>query len=91
MLFFDLEKASGTTWRYGILRDLYTSGLRGNLPIFIRNFLHSRVFRVRVGNILSDPFVQTMGVPQGSILSPLLFTMKVNSIVDNLVPKKNRL
>ena len=85
-IFFDLEKAFDTTWRYGILRDLFTSGLRGNLPIFIRNFLHSRIFRVRVGDVLSDPFVQTMGVPQGSILSPLLFTIKVNSIVENLVP-----
>ena len=85
-IFFYLEKAFDTTWRYGILKDLYSSGLRGNLPTFIRNFLHSRIFRVRVGSILSDPFVQTMGVPQGSILSPLLFNIKVNSIVNNLIP-----
>ena len=85
-IFFYLEKAFDTTWRYGILRDLYASGLRGNLPSFITNFLHSRIFRVRVGDIFSDPFVQSMGVPQGSILSPLLFNLKVNSIVSNIVP-----
>ena len=31
-VFFDLEKASDTTWRYGILRDMYAAGLREYLP-----------------------------------------------------------
>ena len=35
-VFFDLEKAYDTTWKYGILRDLYNLGLRGRLPKFIK-------------------------------------------------------
>ena len=35
-VFFDLEKAYDTTWKYGILRDLYNLGLRGRLPMFIK-------------------------------------------------------
>lgn len=38
-VFFDLEKAYDTTWRYDVLKDLYEIGLRGNWPIFISNFL----------------------------------------------------
>ena len=37
-VFFDLEKAYDTTWKYGILRDLYDAGLRGRMPDFISNF-----------------------------------------------------
>ena len=37
-VFFDLQKAYDTTWKYGILKDLHNMGLQGNLPIFIGNF-----------------------------------------------------
>jgi hypothetical protein len=47
-IFFDLEKAYDTTWKYGIMKDLHAMGLRGNLPIFIEKFLNDRTFQVRV-------------------------------------------
>ena len=81
-VFFDLEKAYDTTWKYGILRDLHRAGLRGRMPIFIQNFLTSRVFHVRLGATLSDIYDQEMGVPQGCILSVTLFILKINNIVD---------
>jgi len=34
-VFFDLEKAYDTTWKYRIMRDLHRAGLRGRLPMFI--------------------------------------------------------
>ena len=85
-VFFDLEKAYDTTWKYGIMKDLYDMGLRGNLPNFIDNFLKERQFRVKVGSTLSDHFEQEMGVPQGSILSVTLFSVKINSITKTLNP-----
>jgi ribonuclease HI len=85
-VFFDLEKAYDTTWKYGILRDLHKCGLRGRLPECIAHFLANRLFRVRVGSRLSDLFPQEMGVPQGSILSVTLFILKINSIVRCLPP-----
>ena len=85
-VFFDLEKAFDTTWKHGILKDLHSLGLRGHLPMFIKNFLTNRKFNVKVNNSLSDPFDQEEGVPQGSILSPILFEIKINSIVENLNP-----
>ena len=44
-VFFDLQKAYDTTWKHGIQQDLHDMGLRGNLPIFIGNFLNDRTFK----------------------------------------------
>lgn len=85
-IFFDLEKAYDTTWKYGIMLDLFKMNLRGNLPIFIDKFLSNRRFSVRLGSIFSSPHHQEMGVPQGSVLSVTLFTIKINSIVAILKP-----
>ena len=80
-VFFDLEKAYDTTWRYGIMKDLHDLGLKGRLPIFIQSFLEDRTMQVRVGSTLSDLYDQEQGVPQGSILSTTLFNIKINNIV----------
>ena len=80
-IFFDMEKAYDTTWKKGIISDLHDLGFRGHLPRFIENFLADRQFQVRVGTTLSDIHNQEMGVPQGSILSPALFNIKINNIV----------
>ena len=83
-VFFDLEKAYDTTWKFGIMEDLHKLGIRGHMAFFLSDFLMDRSFNVRVGNILSDDFVQEMGVPQGSILSVTLFSLKIYNIVDCL-------
>jgi ribonuclease HI len=80
-VYFDLEKAYDTTWKHGIMTDLHEAGLRGRLPNFIAQFLNNRTFSVRIGATLSDIYHQEEGVPQGSILSVTLFSMKINSIV----------
>ena len=85
-VFFDLESAYDTTWKYGILKDLHDFGLRGRLPLFISAFLDKRFFRVRVGNTISEACEQEMGVPQGCILSVTLFSVKINSIVKAICP-----
>ena len=38
-VFFDMEKAYKSTWKFGIVRDLHDAGLRGRLPLFIESFL----------------------------------------------------
>ena len=62
----------------------FLRGLRGNLPIFIEKFLNPRTFQVRIGSTLSLDVIQEQGVPQGSILSVTLFSIKINSIVKSL-------
>ena len=85
-VFFDLQKAYDTTWKHGIQQDLHDMGLRGNLPIFIGNFLTDRTFQIHLGTILSDVFHQEEGVPQGDILSTTLYSVKINDIVKQVDP-----
>ncbi|GFX26010.1 probable RNA-directed DNA polymerase from transposon X-element [Trichonephila clavipes] len=83
-VFFDIKKAYDTSWRYGILRDLYAMDIRGNLPVFIKNFLNHRSFQVRLRSFYSNIFIQEQGVPQGSVVSVLLFIIKINSITHHI-------
>ncbi len=83
-VFFDLEKAYDTAWNYGALRDLNKMGLRGRLPQFIANFLKNRKFKVKLGQTFSEYYEQEEGFPQGSILSIILFLIKINSIKECL-------
>ena len=85
-VFFDLQKSYDTTWKYGILNDLHSMGLRGNLPIFIGNFLSDRIFQIHLGTILSDKIFHQEGVPQGAFLSTTLFNVKINDIVKQVDP-----
>ena len=55
-------------------------GLKGKLPNFISNFLSDREINVRVNSTYSDIQEQEIGVPQGSILSVTLFSIKINSL-----------
>jgi len=79
-IFYDLKKAYDTTWRTHILKTLKEMGLKGNLPIFIKNFLTERAFQVRIGNELSEPYTQYEGVPQGSSISCILFLVAINGL-----------
>jgi hypothetical protein len=88
-VFFDLQKAYDTTWRFGILRDLHAMGLRGRLPKYIAEFLTDRYFRVQVDNHQSDRYVQQEGVPQGCVLSVTLFAIKINQI-STMIPQDQR-
>ena len=67
------------------------SGVDSRVVVWIREFLLGRTQRVRVGGHLSEEVRVTSGVPQGSVLGPLLFLAYVNDISRNiestLVPK----
>ena len=61
-IFFDLEKAYDTTSKYGIMKGINKMDLRGRLPLFIKNLLSERKFRIRVGTSFSDFSDQEMRV-----------------------------
>ena len=71
-------------WRGGIVADLHSSGLRGFLPKYMAASLEEKKFRVKISRVLSGEHRQENGVPQGSVLSVLLFALKINNIVKNL-------
>ena len=80
-VFFDLEKAYDTTWKYGIMKDVHDIGLKGRLPLFIQ-----KNKQVKQGSTLSELHKQEQGVPQGSILSVTLFSININDIVKTINP-----
>ena len=68
------------------MRDLYDLGLKGRLSHFINWFLLDRKFKIRIGSTLSDMKNQEEGVPQGSVLSMTLFSIKIKNIIECLSP-----
>ena len=70
--------------------DIHEAGIEETMSKFIENFLKPRSFKVKVNEILSDPKVQTEGIPQGGVVSPTFFILKVNKVVAKL-PDDNRL
>ena len=87
--FFDLQKVYNTTWKYSIVRDLKNLGFEGRMPIFIQNFPHDRLFRLRMGEVFSEEKQQEMGVSQGSVLSVMLCNIEINNIVKNINSRTN--
>ena len=83
-VFFDLEKAYDTTWRGGILNQLSSWGIGGNMFLFIKDFLTDRYIKVRVGSEHSSLYLQEEGVPQGSVLSVTLFAIAINSLMEHI-------
>ena len=86
---FDMRKAYDTTWRYGILQNMYDIGLRGKLPEYIRCFLSNRLFKTKIGNTYSTYHTLDQGVPQGGVLSCTLFSLAINNIL-KIIPNTVR-
>ena len=85
LVLLDLSAAFDTVDHQLLLNDFYNSGVRDFALSLLKSYISEREQHIVVGEAQSEPTFLQWGVPQGSVLSPLLFTVYTSSPVNVLV------
>ena len=80
VIYLDFEKAFDKVPHQRLIKQLDRYGIRGQLLHWIQDFLTNRTQRVRINDELSNSTRVLSGVPQGSVLGPVLFLIYVSDI-----------
>ena len=78
--FFDVKKAYDQVWHYRLLQKLKSIGLSGHIYDYLKCFISNRSIQTRIGTSYSSSRTLEMGIPQGSVIAPILFTILLQDL-----------